>query len=69
MTATGKQNCAPRAATWSGEKCLGQCRPGILCRQRHRHRHQAAVLVTDATIRERIQALWRDWTLDADAAA
>lgn len=25
-------------------------------------------LVADPTIRERIQALWRDWTLDADAA-
>jgi lambda family phage portal protein len=25
-------------------------------------------LVTDAPLRERIQALWRDWTLDADAA-
>ena len=25
-------------------------------------------LVTDSALRERIQALWRDWTLDADAA-
>ena len=25
-------------------------------------------LVTDATLRERIQRLWRDWTLDADAS-
>ena len=46
---------------------LGECWYRSLRRQRHRYRHQAAIDAQDETFRVAVQALWRDWTEEADA--